>query len=591
MFFKEYYLLIKKVMAFVAGSLLISACSNVPKMRVDVETPVQKNKHTVAASDTSAKKQAAKKSEIGADVLYMLLVAEIAGQRQQFGVALDGYLEAAKRVDDPKIAERAAKIAVYLKQNEKAEEAVALWLQKDSTSLSARKIAVLTAFRGDHEDAAVKHLNFLLKVDPAGFETALIDIVKLMAQEGKADLVFDVLEIVSAQHPDNATVFFVQAFLAMRQEKLEFAQKKIQRTLELQPEWTKALVFQAQLAMMAGDLEKAKVILREAVEQNPDNNKLLKMLAQVYLKSSEYQLAGEVYRQILRHNPADSESSYSLALIALQLHQDDAAKKIFESLVDQRRWQAQASFYIGRIETRKKNKEDALIWFDKVTSGPFMLEAKISAFSLLVSMHKFDQAAVRLDEMRALFPSGDVRTVLLQAELLNKQKRYQEAFDILTSSLIKAPDENRLLYSRALVAERLGKLDVLEADLKYILEKKPDDTNALNALGYTLVDKTDRFQEAERYLTKAIELQPNEPIIMDSYGWLQFKLGKLELALDYLQNAYEKKQENEIAAHLIEVLWQLDKKNAAQKLFKTALEGAPEDEYLIELKQRIKGLN
>lgn len=582
-------MLIKRVFTVIA-LVSISACSNTPKLPAIDQIPPANEVHVTKLDRKQVKKETPS-THIEADVLYMLLVAEIAGQRQQFGIALDGYLEAAKRVEDPKIAERATKIALYLKQNAKAEEAVALWLDKDSGSLSARKMAIVSALRTENAQAAEKHINFLLQADPAGFESALIDIVKLMAQEGKAELVFAVLEKVSQLHPKNATVFYVQAYLAMQQEDIALAQKKIQYTLQLQPDWTKAIVFNAQLAMLSGDMDKAKSILQDAVEKLPENNALLKLLAQIYLKTADYEMASEVFRKIIEKNPGDSESSYSLALILLQLRDDDGAKIILEKLVEQPRWQSQASFYIGRIEARKKNNEDALIWFDKVTSGSLMLEAKISAFSVLVTMDKFSAAEQRLQEMRGLFPEDDVSVILLEAELLSKQKRYQEAFDLLTENLVKKPDNKKLLYSRALIAERLDKLDVLESDLKYILEIKPDDANALNALGYTLVDRTDRLQEAEQYLTKAIELQPNEPIIMDSYGWLQFKLGKLELALDYLQSAYNKKQENEIAAHLIEVLWLLDKKQAAQELFESALEGAPEDEYLLELKERIKGLN
>ena len=237
--FKEFALLMKKIIAVVIV-VLISACSGPSKKAIDLDDSALESKPKATAKKDA--KTTEVKSEIDPDVLYMLLIAEIAGQRQQYGIALDGYLEAAKQVSDPKIAERAAKIAVFLKQNDKADEAVSLWLQYDNESLTARKIAVVTAFRGGDEAEAVQHLNFLLKVDPAGFETALIDIVKLMEQEGKASLVFDVLEIVSNQHPDNATVFYVQAFLAMRQKKFDLAQQKIQYALDLQPDWTKALI-------------------------------------------------------------------------------------------------------------------------------------------------------------------------------------------------------------------------------------------------------------------------------------------------------------------------------------------------------------
>ena len=127
----------------------------------------------------------------------------------------------------------------------------------------------------------------------------------------------------------------------------------------------------------------------------------------------------------------------------------------------------------------------------------------------------------------------------------------------------------------------------MEADLKKILVKEPDNVEALNALGYTLLSKPGRYVEAEKYLQHALRLQPNEAVVIDSYGWLQFKLGNNEKALEYLQQAYEKQQENEIAAHLAEVLWALGRKDEAKKLFNKAIKAAPDDEYLIDFKRRI----
>jgi Tfp pilus assembly protein PilF len=171
--------------------------------------------------------------------------------------------------------------------------------------------------------------------------------------------------------------------------------------------------------------------------------------------------------------------------------------------------------------------------------------------------------------------------------LYSQQKRYDKAFNILTEALADSPDQKEVLYTRALIAERVNKPDIVEADLKKILAMDPDNVEALNALGYTLLNKPGRYSEAEKYLQHALRLEPDEAVIIDSYGWLQFKLGNTEKALDYLQRAYEKQQENEIAAHLIEVLWALGRKDEAKKLFNKAITDAPNDEYLLDFQRRI----
>jgi Flp pilus assembly protein TadD len=172
-----------------------------------------------------------------------------------------------------------------------------------------------------------------------------------------------------------------------------------------------------------------------------------------------------------------------------------------------------------------------------------------------------------------------------------EQKKHQKAFDLLTEALAKFSDNRDLLYTRSLIAEKLDKLDSLEADLKKILLKNPEDSNALNALGYTLVDRTQRYDEAELYLQKAIALRPDETVIIDSVGWLQFKKGNMEEALDLLRNAYDKLPDSEIAAHLVEVLWAKGDKKEAKQIFADSLKKSPEDEYLLKLLQRFPQLN
>lgn len=527
------------------------------------------------------------KTAIDPDVLYMLLAAELAGQRGQYGIALEGYMEVAKRVSDPRFAERAAKIAMYMKDDKKTDEAVSLWLTQDPENLTARKIAALSALRSGNKQAAVDHLNVLLKADPAGFEKSVLELANILQKDGKADFIYEVLDAVSLENPDQAAVYFVQSLLAMQMKDSALAEKKVQQALNIQPDWDDALIFQAQIAVFSGDFNKAKTLLRNTSAKYPDDNKIKKLLAQVLIKTAEYEAAGELYKGIVSANPKDIESQIALALVYLQLGKDGKAEDIFKALLEQPEWQSQASFYLGKIEEKREHTKKALAWFDKVTDEPFVFESAISAVSLLIKDKEFDEAGLRLNLMQDRFPKQKLRIILMQAGLFSQQGQYEKAFNLLTSALAEYPDQKDLLYTRALMAERINKPDVLEADLKKILVKYPDDAEALNALGYTLLDHADRYAEAEKYLQHALKLQPNEAVIMDSFGWLQFKLGRLGQALDYLERAYAKQQEAEIAAHLSEVLWALGRKEEARKLFSKAIKNAPDDEYLLDFQQRI----
>jgi len=531
--------------------------------------------------------QSEAKTAMDPDVMYMLMAAELAGQRGQYAVALEGYMEAAKRVDDPRFAERAAKIAMYMRDSNKTEEAVSLWLKQDPKNSTARKVAALSALRAGNKQASVDHLNILLKADPAGFEKTALELASVLQRDDKSGFFYEVLEAVGEKNPNQAVVYFVQSLLAMEIKNSALADKKVQQALNIQPDWDKALIFQAQIAVFSGDLNKAKTLLRNASLKYPENDKFKKLLAQILIKAAEYESAADVYQSIVLANPKDIESRIALALVYLQLNNDEKAEDIFKQLLDQPEWQNQANFYLGKIEEKREHTEKALAFFDKVTDGQLVFESRLSAISLLVKDGEFDEADARLGLLSAQFPKQKLRIILMQAGLYGQQGQYEKAFKLLTDTLMANPNERDLLYTRALMAERLNKGDVLEADLKKILARNPDDAEALNALGYSLLGNASRYVEAEKYLQQALKLQPNEAVIMDSFGWLQFKLGKLEQALDYLERAYTKQQESEIAAHLAEVLWTLGRKEEAKRIFNEAIKKAPDDEYLLNFQKRL----
>ena len=564
--------------------VLLNSCADSPAKPGQPEGTVAPVKIAEPKEKAKAKED---KTSIDPDVLFMLLTAELAGQRGQYDIALEGYMEAAKRVHDPRFAERAAMIAMYMKDSNKTNEAVALWVRQDPKNQAARKIAALSALRAGNKKAATEHLNMLLNIDPAGFENAVLELAGVLQKDGKINTLYDALDTLSVQHPDQAVIFYMQSLLAMQKKEIYLAESKIQQALKVRPGWDKALMFQAQIAVFSGDLNKAKTLLKEASLKYPDNNKISKILAQVLIKAEDYDAAAEVYQDIISADPRDIESQFALWLVYLQVDKDEQAEDVFKKLLEQPEWKYQASFYLGKIEEKHDRSKKALVWFDKVTDGPFVFDASISAISLLAKDKQFDEANSRLSLLQSKFPKQKLRLLLVQAELYSQQKQYEKAFNLLTEALVDFPDQKELLYTRALMAERVNKPDIVEADLKKILAMDPDNVEALNALGYTLLNKPDRYADAEKYLQHALSLEPDAAVIIDSYGWLQFKLGNNEKALDYLQQAYEKQPENEIAAHLAEVLWVLGRKDEARKLFNKAIKDAPDDEYLMDFQRRI----
>ena len=527
------------------------------------------------------------KTAIDPDVMYLMLAAELAMQRQQFGLAYEAYMELAKRVKDQRFAEQAAKMALQIKDSRKTTDAISAWMNQEPKNVTAKKVAALNALRGNDKKIAAKELNALLTTEPDNFENALLELSNILQKEGKEKFVYDTLEVLATKTTSSKPIiYFVQSLLSIQMKNNVQAEKKIEQTLILKPDWEHPLLIQAQLALMANNFLGAKTLLNTAILKHPNNPAFKKLLAQMLIKTTEYEAAAELYQTLITQTPSDGENYIALALINLQLNRDTNAETILKTLAEKAEWASQANFYLGKIEEKRNNTEAAVVMFDKVKDGGFELDAGVSIINLLAKDHKYADIDLRLDVLVKKFPAQKLRFVLMQASLYNQQNQAEKAFSLLSETLLQMPDEKDLLYTRALVAEHLGKLDLLESDLKRILTKDANNSEALNALGYTLLSDKKRIAEAEKYLQRAIKLQPNEPVIMDSFGWLQFKLGNYLQAVKYLQLAYEKQNSGEIAAHLCEVLWMMNKKEDAQKLLDEALKASPDDTDLLDFKKR-----
>jgi len=563
------------------GALIVfslSGCAISPETTAEAESKMTPQEALAPRANTN--------TVIDEEVLYLLMAAELAGQRNQYDLALDAYLQAAKRVDDPRIAERAVKIGMFLKDEKRTREALEIWLSKDGQNLSARKFAALLAIKAGDLDSTVDNLDVIYLEDPAGFEGGMLEMMKALEKEGRTQFMYDVLDALNERHPDQAGLLFLQAVAASVLRDNVLAQQKITRVLELQPDWNKAIIFQAQLAGRSGDLIKAREYLEKAVKQAPDDKQLRKMLLELLVNAGAYDDAIKLCQSVLDVVPDDGETLFAMALIYMQQDQVTRAENTLEKLLNDSEWEGRASFYLGKIQIDKDRPDKALRWFERAEEAGFGFEADMAAVSLLLNQKELDEAEARIKKMDNKYPEQHLRILMVKAELYNQWGKHREAFDVLTVALRDAPENRDLLYARALVAERLDKLDVLESDLQKILDKNPDDVGALNALGYTLTDKTQRYDEAERYLDKAMRLKPDEAVIIDSYGWLQFKKGKYDLALEYLKKAYDKQQENEIAAHIAEVLWVMGRDKEAKEFFEPIYKKSPDDEYLLKFKKR-----
>ena len=524
------------------------------------------------------------------EFLYLFLTAELAAQRGMYDVALDSYLQAAGQVFDARIAERATKIALFRKRYQDALKAVSLWLERDSDNLIARRVGAVLAIKEGNGEALLEHMGFVLKADPAGFEETLFELVSSLDSVQEQNSLYQVLERLLQADPKKGSIYLAQSLLLLQQGEFQQAKQKVTRALLLQPNWVRAHVIKAQIFVHLGDFQEAERVLQHIIKQRPEMVKLKLLLAQTQINSKKFVAAAKTYQGVLDLHPHDMNSQYALAMIYIQLNEYKQAKSVLLGLVDKPLWGDRSNFNLGRVAALEGDLEHAIGWFDRVLKGDYLFRARISAIELLMDGGFLERSGLRFDEVEAVNSSQELRLILLRSQWLSIQSRYSEAFNFLTQSLKKMPDKKEVLYTRALVAEKLDRLAILESDLLNIIDRYPDDADALNALGYTLVDRTERLEEAEVYLTRAIALKGQDAVIIDSYGWLKYRQGLYEQAVSYLQKAYQLEREPEIAGHLVEALWTMGRKQEARGVFEEAMSEYPADAYLLHIAHDKEGL-
>ena len=529
-----------------------------------------------------------RKTEISSEVLFLLMTAEIAGQREQYELALDGYLRAARQVKDSDVIKRAAKIALYLQDDARLKQTLDLWLEVEPESLDVRYLMAVVALKSGDRLGAVESIDFILSHDEQDFDSKAIAMIKSLNTQQSVDLAYQVFSELIVKYPENAQLHFIKALLDVQAKRRKQAQINIAKALELEPDWVRALLLQAQLYIAEERLSEATDVLRHAVEEQ-ENEQVREQIVQLLIQQGHFEEAEDALQDLIKRYPDNNELKFKLALVYLQTGQEGKARNTLQALVVDERFRDKAAFYLARMDAKARRFNEALIWFDAIETEPFKFEAGMSTVLILMDQQRYEIALDKIKNLKNEYPQKKSDLILIESEIYTQQGFNQQGFDVLSSGLIEDPENTRILYARALLAEKLDKLQVLEDDLRYILEKNPNDANALNALGYTLADRTVRYEEAKTYLDKAIAIKPNEPIIMDSYGWLLFKLNQLDEALRYLQAAYEQQPQAEIASHLVEVLWALQQTEQAKAVLSKALAKNPDDKLLLDVKSRLLG--
>lgn len=512
-------------------------------------------------------------------LMQQFLLAEIAGSRGDTALASDTYLKLAEATRDPRVAKRAAEVALYARRQEAALTAVRLWAQLEPESIQAQQMETsLLAAIGQPADLA-KHISRQLAANPARVAPLLMQLNRLLSRGDDKQATRTLVDEVTAPYLDVAEAHFARAQAASGTGDTAAALASLDRALFIRPGWEHAAVVRAQLTP---DPAAAVKLLREFVAANPDARDVRLAYARALVAKKDYAAARDQFDRLLAASSSDVDMIYAVAVLSAQLKDFDRAEGRFKELLSLDYADSNnVRIYLGQIAEERQRVAEALDWYGQVTSGGQYLAARSRAAHLLVSQNRLDEARKMLQEATAVSVEERAQLLILEAQIMREAGRVEDAYAVLDGGLTLRPDEPDLLYEAALTAEKLGRNDVLERNLRRLIEIKPDHAHAYNALGYSLADRNERLDEAGRLIDKALELAPSDPFILDSKGWLQFRRGEGAAALDTLTRAYAVRADPEIAAHIGEVLWSLGRQDEARKTWNEAIKGSPGNEMLL----------
>ena len=565
--------------ALLLSLVLLSGCQALAPTSPDDSSP--------AEEATSTPEKPTVYGSFSEETLYSLLGAELAGQRNRLDIALDNYVTQAINTQDPGIAERALRIAEYLGADQAALDTSLIWAKNAPDDLEAQRAAAIQLARnGRYDDAMV----YMEKVLQAKGDTHF-DFLALSASETDADTraglqkSFDRLLV---KHPDNGQLIFGKALLMQQDGDAEGALKLLEKNPPQDGEVAPVLL-RARLLQSLNRGDEALPLLKKSIRQYPDDKRLGLTYARTLIEQNRMDEAKAQFTSLAEQYPEDDELRFSLALIALEGKKWDEAQGYLEELIERDSHVDSAHLNLGRIAEERNDPQGALAEYALVGPGNDYLPAQMRQADILVSHGRGAEASKKLAAARDAQPDYGIQLFLIEAETLAANNQTDRAWNVLQQALKQYPDDLNLLYSRAMLAEKRNDLEQMERDLRAIIKREPDNAMALNALGYTLSDRTTRYAEAKVLIQQAYDLNPDDPAVLDSLGWVNFRLGNLDEAERLLRQALERFPDQEVAAHLGEVLWANGKQREAKQIWGKFLKENPESPILRKTVLRLTG--
>lgn len=516
-----------------------------------------------------------------------LMQAEMALRQNLYQEAASEYRLAAELSDDPGVAQQATRIAYSYGFNKEALASAKRWAKLDDEDEEALLYVAQLYLRTGEVRKSRRSFEKLLKRGREPADERLLAMIPFLSRED-ASLSYELMLRLAKPYKDSAEANYAVAVMALQARETKVASERARKASEIEPDWVKPQLLYARAMLQGGDEEGAIDYVSRLVGDDPDPDPEARLeLAIMLLSVGRDDDALSQVNQILLEQPSRSDALRLMAIINFRLERLDAARADFQDLLETGHYTMDALYYLGRIADRNSELEQAIRYYSQVTRGSNAIISQRRAAGIMAQMGEEEEALEHLSGFAGINPNFAVDMLQAQAQLLSSIERYPEALKYYDKVVAYRPDSQGAHLGKAELLLLMGRLDDAIDLYRKTVKRWPDSAMALNALGYTLADRTDQYDEAAKLIHKALGLDPESAAIIDSWGWVLHRQGQHDEALMHLERAYERFRDPEVASHIVEVLWALERHDDAETTLENAELLYPDNELLRSVRERL----
>lgn len=520
------------------------------------------------------------RQELNSQLLYEFLLGEIAGQRGSPGFAAQTYLDLARRTRDPRVARRAVEMANAARAPQIALDAARIWQDADPASMQALQTLIVLLVNAKRVEETEPYLAKLLAANAGATPNLFMQLGRLLSGSTDAAANLRVVRRLAERHAQMPQAHFAVAQAASAAKEDALALDEVRRAAALRPDWEAAAIYEAQLLQRRSPADAARR-LGGYLEKYPDSRDVRLNYARLLVMDKRGAEARAQLENISLRFNTDPDVLYAAGLLALELKELGVAESSMKRVLELKFRDPDAAVYaLGQIAEERRDWAGAIDWYKTIQRSEHALPARMRTANAIAKLGRLGEARAFLRSVAAQDEPQRVQLLVAESQLLRDANQHKEAFDLLGDALAKVPDQPDLLYDHALTAEKLDRFDVLESNLKRLIQLRPEHAHAYNALGYSFAERNIRLAEAKQLIDKAVALAPEDYFIVDSLGWVLYRMGDLKGATAHLRRAWQHRPDGEIGAHLGEVLWMLGDRDEARRIWQEAQKLSPDNETL-----------